>query len=281
MNEPSDTTLTETSDALKGIMMPVQPKLVSEILSAYPNIDDISRIIQRDPALSASIFKLAHNPCFELPRQSSIKDAVTTLGAHRVIMLINASLLRMAGNAEFNREALSDFWETSQQVAEIAALSSRHLNIDLVDEAYCVGIFHHIGMPLMWQKHPEYFDHIQGFSGQRLVAHENHLFKSDHSNVGYFIAKSIRLDQSICEAIRDHHICHEVLNHSTENNETTLLLLSLLKLAEFIANEDTKLLDEPSSIEWDAIKGPALDLLGLSQLDCDDFIDMIRNSTMA
>jgi len=87
--------------------MSAQPELISEVLSAIPDIDAISHIIQRDPALSASILRLVDRP-FLKHRQLSIEYAVKTLGIGRVTMAINASYcIGLAGPSSTENYALS------------------------------------------------------------------------------------------------------------------------------------------------------------------------------
>ncbi|PCK03818.1 MAG: hypothetical protein COA42_19765 [Alteromonadaceae bacterium] len=277
MQASSQSLLDQTTEALKGIMIPAQPELISEVLSAIPDIDAISHIIQRDPALSASILRLVDRPFSKRP-QLSIEYAVKTLGIGRVTMAINASLLHRASRAELDSEALRGYWETSQKVAEISMLIAQRLNLRLADEAYCVGIFHHIGMPLLWQKEPNYFDLIKGFGGQRLIERENELYGKDHASVGYYIASSIQLGSSICDAIRYHHSCLEVLHHPKMYNKTTLTLLSILKLAEHISCESERLCSDFHPAEWEEISGDVLSCLGLIYWECEEFVDSILNT---
>ena len=157
---------TDATQVLQRITTPVQPNLLSQIKEAYPDTEAVCEILQMDPALCLSVLKIAGHPAYELPPQVSIREAVNFLGVEHILTMINAMLLIMAKNNELHLAALDDYWGSSRAVASHAALIARHLNIPLVDEAYCVGILHHMGMPFLWQKHPDYFQQIQELQGK-------------------------------------------------------------------------------------------------------------------
>jgi len=265
----------DATQVLQRITTPVQPNLLSQIKEAYPDIEAVCEILQMDPALCLSVLKIAGHPAYELPPQVSIREAVNFLGVEHILTMINAMLLIMAKNNELHLAALDDYWGSSRAVASHAALIARHLNIPLVDEAYCVGILHHMGMPFLWQKHPDYFQQIQELQGQSLTEKENALFNCDHATLGYFIAKGLHLDSAICDAIRFHHYSKEFFDRSDPRLNKTLMLMALLKMAEHISDENSQLLHQIDGSEWNSVKDPVLGLLGLSQIDYDDLVDMI------
>ncbi len=274
-NHAAAISFTDATQVLECIATPVQPNLLSKIKDAYPDTEAVCEILQMDPALCLGVLKIAGHPAYELPPQASIREAVNFLGVEHIITLINAILLLMAKNNEFHQEVLDDYWESSRSVAYHASLIARHLNIDLVDEAYCVGILHHMGMPFLWQKHPDYFQQIQQLQGQTLTEKENALFNCDHATLGYFIAKGLHLDNAICDAIRFHHYSKEFFDRPDPKLNKTLMLMGLLKMAEHISDENSQLLHQIDGSEWVSVKDAVLGLLGLSQIDYDDLVDMI------
>lgn len=267
--------LNEATQLLQRIATPVQPNLLSNINAVYPDIEAVCEILQTDPALCLSVLKIASHPMYKLPPQASISEAVNFLGVDHIITMINAMLLIMAKNNDFHKIDLGDYWEASRNVASNAALIARHLNIALVDEAYCVGILHHMGMPFLWQKHPDYFQQIQQLQGQSISEKENALFNCDHATLGYFIAKGLHLEPAICDAIRYHHVSKEFFDKPDPKQNKTLMLMALLKMAEFISDENAQLLHQADGSEWGSVKEAVLGLLGLSEIDYDDLVDMM------
>ena len=266
----------EAVNHLKGIVVPVQPNLLSNINAAYPDTEAMSELLLEDPALCLSVLKITSNTNASASLQSSIREAAEDLGGQKIMVMLNAILLIMAKHGEFHSWIFEDYWETSRRVADIATMMARQLNIPLVEEAHCLGILHNVGMPFLWQKYPNYFEEIRKPTGQTLIEKENKLFNCDHATIGFYIAKGLHIDPCVCEAIRFHHICHDVFTGTNVASDKTITLLALLKLAESIVDESSQLLHQTDASEWELIKDPVLETLGLSDLDYGDLADMIQ-----
>ena len=262
---------------LKGIVFPVKPRLLSNISSVYPDTEAMSELLMADPALCLSVLKA--NSFQKSPElsQTSIQEAIDELGGERLMIMIKAVMFIMAKHGDFHQWDFEDFWDTSKQVADITTELARQLNIPLVDEAQCVGILHNAGMPFLWQKHPNYFDQIKELDGKSLIAREDELFKCDHATIGFYIAKGLNLDHSVCEVIRLHHFSEDILCKPQVTDDKTQTLLALLKIAENIAEEQFQLVHSSDQTEWDRMKGCVFEILGISELDYEDLAGMFQN----
>lgn len=275
MSSASDS-LKEAVSHLKGFVMPVQPELLEDLRQAFPDTEMMADVLLEDPALCLSVLRLSSVAEENLHNRSSIREVIDELGVDRITAMVNAVLLIMARRNEFHTASFEDYWETSKKVTDFITQLTRQLNIPLVEEAQCVGVLHNIGMPFLWQKHPDYFELIQQHNDRNLILVENELFKCDHATIGFYVAKGLHLNNSVCDVIRYHHMADQFFSAESIMDSDTKTLLALLKMAESIIDECHYLTHKSDQTEWELIKVPALDLLGLSELDYDDLSDMIK-----
>jgi len=270
---------------LKGFNIPVQPLVVSNILRLLPDLGKISEMIQQDPCLTASCLKLAnHDILRQKIKITLVDDAVQLLGVSGITAMLNVQLLRKASIEGMQESALANFWKINNDVAFACGLLARQLNIAAVDDAYYLGLFHNIGMPIIWQKHAEYFALISHDVSvispvPSILDIENEAFNCSHTSVGYYVTRGMSLDLNICEAVRLHHDVVRVFE-SGQIDDEVITNISLLKAAEFILSEISSLHGRASDLEWQFIKSAVLDQLGLSEMDFQDLDDIIREETM-
>ncbi len=269
--------LDEATAMLRGIIVPMQPKIVSRVQSAGDDLTAVADIISLDPGLSAGILRLVNSPLFNPQASlSSIEEAVNLLGINSTINVMNAVLLKMAANREFHRIELLDYWESSRDVAYAAAMAARQLNIGMVDETYCLGLFHNIGMPLIQQKFGDYFEFLRSLGGEELIAAENGKYRCDHATIGYYIAKGMQLDENVCIAIREHH---DPFLFFSKKDDMVLTMAALLKFAEISSDEAQRLTGVDNYHEWQQIKDRVLEIIGLSELDFVDLAEIVAEQT--
>jgi HD-like signal output (HDOD) protein len=265
---------------LRGYNVPLQPSIVSKILKLMPDLDAVTDVVKRDACLIGSVLKVVNHAATS-PRVELVGDAIERLGAQGLIAILNVQLLRKATFQGIQDEALSAFWKINNDMAFACSFLAAHLNIEAVDDAYYLGLFHNIGMPVMWQKHKDYFDVIS--SGESCMFNildlENNQFSCSHSSVGYYVARGMSLSDNICEAIKFHHDVARAFS-LTGMSRQVLTILSVLKAAEYILDEITILHGCASEVEWRTIKQPVLEELGVSSLDFDDLAELVREETL-
>lgn len=265
--------LEEAVGHLSGFVMPVQPELLSDVRAAFPDTELMSELLIEDPALCLSVLRLNSLDDPQLC-QNSIRRALEELGAERISAMINAVMLIMAKKNEFHHAAFENYWETNHKVASFMTNLTRQLNIPLVEEAQCVAILHDIGIPFLWKKHPDYFELIKQHNELPLIEAENRLFRCDHATIGFYVAKGLHLNDTICDVIRYHHLTDHFFNHETNIESDRLTLLALLKMTETVVDENIFLTHKSDTREWNRIKTAALEILGLEEKDYEDLAHM-------
>ncbi len=269
---------------LQGISVPPQPQIMVDLqmeqVMPDPDLRAIARLISQDPGLSGALLKTVNSPFFGLAnRIASIQQAVNLLGCRSVINLINAQSIR----GELTDAAivtLNRFWDSAQDVASTCLALAKRIGHPAPDEAYTLGLFHNCGIPLMLTRFPGYMAVLEEAyasvdAATRITDIENRLLNTNHAVVGYFVARSWKLPQHLCEAIANHHNALALFNDEWSDPQVKTLL-AILKMAEHICTCHRMLGDQPEDHEWDAVAQLVLEYVGLSEYDFECQRDIIR-----
>jgi len=275
----------EAERALKGINIPPHPYILQDIAEVYPDIGKISSIIIKDPSVAGAIIKVINSAAFSLPREvESVQEAVTLLGLDSVLNVVNAALLKNSFQDTIDMDALQAFWSASDDTAVAAACIAKTLKLCKPDTAYMVGLFHDCGIPLMMQKQKNYLHLLHKIYGQdqhTFTVVENHLFKTNHTVSGYYLAKSWKLPKVISEVIKHHHNV-ELMNKIFSGDQSELAtLMAIEKIAEFVTEEYKILGNSEESHEWPLIKDHLLDYIGICELDIEELREKATEAIQA
>lgn len=236
-----------TEKVLQGIILPPMPTTLtginSERAKPEPSLAEIARLIERDISVAGAVIKAVNSPLFGLRRKlESISQAVFLLGLDNVVNLVTALSLRSAMQAKKFPD-LDRFFDSAQDVAIMMSSLAGELGVMPSGEAYLLGLFHDCGIPLLFQKYPEYQDVMRTAKTtlhRSITAVEDERLGTDHALVGYFVGKSWKLPNAICLSIRYHHCAHDLLaasKRTTQRDEDIKALtnaVALLTMADFI-----------------------------------------------
>lgn len=266
---------------LQGISIPPQPQIMVDLHMEQampdPDMARISEIISQDVSLSAAVLKLVNSASFNLPKKiASIQQAVMLLGPTSVTNIVNG----LAVKSELSDDAiqsLHSFWDTASDVAAICSSLANQLDFKYQDECYALGLFHNAGIPLMLKRFDGYQDVLkQGYQDPEfnLTDVENQAFRTNHSVVGYYLAKSWGLPKSCCAVIAKHHRVDYLFRHRVPGDSISLTFASILKMAEHIASTFRHIGKANEDYEWQKISHYALDHLELSEYDFEGMIEV-------
>jgi len=267
-----------SQDILKGFVIPPRPQIVADIqvesAMPEPDINSIAKLISQDTSISGSVIKAINSPLFGLTgKVKTISHAVSLMGLESIVNIVTAlSLKRVLGDESIND--LNRFWDTANDVANASVIVSKYLGIGSSDEAYALGLFHDCGIPLMMMKYPNYLDALEsGYqdSKKRVIDAENEIYKTDHSVLGYYTAKTWKLPEHISEIISYHHCVNKVFNQNRNGRTKKKDLLLILKIAEHICGSFRTLGSSSVDYEWERIKD---DLMDYGKLVEDDILNM-------
>lgn len=116
-------------------------------------IDDISDVILLDPALSATVLKLANSPLFNYPGKiDTISKAVLVLGITEVYNLVISYFTSEAfKNIDANQDYLDEFWLKSVDCALLMKFLGTSLGIAHAERLFILGLLHNLGELIVHQ----------------------------------------------------------------------------------------------------------------------------------
>jgi len=120
-------------------------------------IDDIADIIILDPALSATVLKLANSSFFNYPGKiDTISKAVLVLGITEVYNLVIAYFTMDAFKSiKADQEYLDNYWERSVDCALTIKYLATQLGVKHAERIFILGLLHNVGELIVKQISPE------------------------------------------------------------------------------------------------------------------------------
>lgn len=244
-----------------GLRIPSPPQLLFDIERTLSdpdaNANKLTRMIKRDAGLTASIFELSNSISYGAGTEvNTLEEALLRLGQDEILNITRGALLRKVIGG--NGPAFERFWERSQAIAQIsAALTLRGGVSWSFDTAYLAGLFHDCGVPILMQRFPDYGKAIglEKIDAWTNLYQEDARFGTDHSLVGYFVARNWHLPEDICKAILYHH-------RPDEASGDTVQHVAILRLASNFFSQIISGRDNP---EWESRKKDILNTLGISE----------------
>jgi HD-like signal output (HDOD) protein/CheY-like chemotaxis protein len=210
------------------------PFTVAKVLhltgSEKSGANDLAKVIEADPAITASILKVSNTVFFaSLNRTiSSIKDAVVRIGfkeTKRIVMAM--SVMDVFGKEDksfgFNR---MDFWVHSLATALIAERIAKRMGTVNTEEAFLAGLLHDFGILLLDEFFPSIFEKILEATtdnGSRFIDNEKKLLGITRNDIIKELFTNWKIPESIIEAIGTHYdIITEQKKFETANEKISL-----------------------------------------------------------
>jgi HD-like signal output (HDOD) protein len=272
MTTPADSQL---SPLLRGFEIPPCPAILGELRTLLDaetfDARRVSQLISRDVALAASVIRIANSPALGLQRQaSSITQALALLGSRQILNLVVGQLLKRAGDSNPGLR-LERFWDRAALSANVCSQLVGRLRGSSRDAAYCFGLFRDCGIPLMMRRFPDYKATLQvaNRSDSSFTAVEESRHGVDHAVIGYLLARSWRLSDTLCAAIRSHHD-FAALDHDSGLGGETCSLIGIGVVAERIVS---LFQHSPDENEWRQGRSPVAHYFNLSESELDDAVE--------
>ncbi len=212
-------TLQELMKEIKNLK-PI-PAVVNQLLTVVDHPDssmeDISNVIQYDPAITASVLKTCNSAFFGLKHPAeSIKDAVNMLGTDQVIelVLLKSGAKALAGSQKGYGMERGDMWRYSVSSAMIAKQVAVKLSLKNKNTIFTSALIKDIGKIIL---EPHVYDSFQKIKD--LVERKNFSFREaekkiigiDHAELGAMIAKMWKFSPKMIKIIRHHHLPDETM----------------------------------------------------------------------
>ena len=183
--------------------------------------EQITEVIQSDPALSVRILKVVNSSFYGYPQQiSTILQAIGILGRRSlrniILSTIVAGMCRRMSNDVFDLER---YWQHSVRTAVLSKLLVMYSDQKAQAESiFIAGLLHDIGQLVIAHQLPDQAKEIQmqvmdGAQHQWQV--EKNILGFDHSELGAQLIQQWNLPALLVESIRYHHEPQQAKNCKT------------------------------------------------------------------
>lgn len=205
------TAQTLVNKSLELVSAPTTYSQINELLND-PNssADDISGVINIDPALTARLLKIVNSPFYGFPSQiNTISRAITIIGTRELTHLVLAtSVINAFKGIPSNLINMDEFWRHSLACAIASKLLAIRCGHRASERFFISGLLHNIGSLVLYQSLPELAREAINsaeFGHEVIFQAEQRVIGFDHTEVGQALVKAWRLPESLDDVVRYHH----------------------------------------------------------------------------
>ena len=241
------------------VQLPAVPDVTAKLLELIADEDradahNAARIIATEPAIAASVLRLANSVAFGgLKQVLELSEAVGRIGMRQVGSLATTIAIQGAFDSKnpLRRERLTTLWN----FAITAAVTTRQLSLGVVDpeHAYLAGLLHDIGKPLILklldQAEKKLLDPLTPAAVEELM-------ETLHTELGHKLLISWRIPEPVSDTARSHH---------NPRIPEGAVLLALVQAGDVIAGH--LVLPREAREEQQLSEHPAIQRLGLSGIE--------------
>ncbi len=253
--------------------IPPQPEVLvnvsQEAKNNNPNASVIAEELKRDVSLSSGLLQVVNSPFYGLRNKiTSVDHAISLLGIPRMERVVTSIAMR---NSVGGKLDLGRFWDSASEIASICCQLARMLSGIDQDDAYSIGLFHDCGIPIMMQRFKNYkkvLTEADKRNVQPRTMLEDKFLKCNHAIVGFCLCEKWFMPQHLSRTVLLHHEDFKTFHSENDDDDLTMSLLSILKMAEHISDCYRQEMRGQNNTEWDNI---ADDVLSYNNITAPDF----------
>jgi HD-like signal output (HDOD) protein len=269
-------------DILKEIGIPPRPaileRITKEIRSEDPRFHLLSREIEADVGLTASLLKLVNSPFYGFDqRVRTVHHAVVVLGLQAIATTVAGIVLRKMLPMP---RRLERFWDASAQIAQLSGWLTTEIGTAEwrlnAHEAYTFSLFRDCGIPIMLRRFPDYLETLglaNAESDRTFTEIEDAHYPTNHAVVGSILGQSWWLSEETCHAIRHHHDFVSFRAGAGALTRASRHMVAIAQVAERIVQETSGL---SQNQEWPKMGPACLRILGLTESDLEHLLPEAR-----
>ena len=189
----------------------VASKVMSIAEDPKSSMNDLSKVIIYDAAVTANLLKVVNSAYFALPEKvDSVHQAIVYLGMAQVVdlVLLSASGENLQTAQEGYDLEAGELWKNSVSSALLARELAEKKGVKETHLIFTAALLKDIGKVILNQYVKDSFDKINA-----LVTKQNFTFREaekevigiDHAELGGMVAESWKFSPKMVEIIRNHH----------------------------------------------------------------------------
>ena len=196
-----------------AIPLPCLPQVLVKLNrlcnSDAPSLEELTRLVAMDPALTLKILRLeaAADPSkstYEIIERSLAQQGPGGIKNVALFCLSNplSNPLLWETNVNFNK-----FWYHSLHCAVLARSLSQHLLPESSDDAYIAGLLHDVGKLLLWTNFKKDYEPLfkESIRADSALPAENDSIGTNHCEAGWNLLRSLKIHPFIADAVLYHH----------------------------------------------------------------------------
>jgi HD-like signal output (HDOD) protein len=183
--------------------------LAQAVQAPDTSIETVSKIIERDIAMSAKVLQLVNSAFFGLARPvTTVQSAVGYLGMDTVknLALASEAFRVFVPDSRIPKDVCESMQHHAQRAAAIAAILP--LNAKAKDVTVLAALLHDVGRLVLASKMPDKFCSVLSRARERnceLFEAEEELIGTSHAEIGAYLLGLWGIPSLVVEAIAHHH----------------------------------------------------------------------------
>jgi HD-like signal output (HDOD) protein/CheY-like chemotaxis protein len=187
-------------------------EIIQEIESPTSSVQNIAKIIAKDPGITAKILQVANSAAFGLTQPiCDPVDAVQQLGMTTVRSLaLSAQVFSRFKPGQLQHFSADALWSHLMECADLARKLMRYERAGAAEceDAFTAGMLHDIGQLMLADSLPEEFEKALVLAAEEkisLAVAEQQIFGATHTGLAAYLFGLWGLPASIVEAVAFHH----------------------------------------------------------------------------
>lgn len=186
---------------------PMLRKLLVLIEDPTLSMNELTKFVLKDPALTARIIKFVNSPIYKTRNFgtiTSVNQAMLMLGMNAIKgILLGVSVF------DYMEKTMEGLWLHSAGSAGAARIIAElTLNVDITEDIVASAILHDIGKVILNLKYPQEYKIIMNNSKKNnslMLNEERKIFEVTHADIGAWIVHKWNFPLVILESIKYHH----------------------------------------------------------------------------
>jgi putative nucleotidyltransferase with HDIG domain len=188
--------------------LPTIPGVLKQILGVIEDprtsLQEISRFVSNDPALTLKILKMVNSPVYGFPgRISSVSQGVVLLGLNVVKgLLLGISVF------DLMQKAMIGLWEHSLGCAVVARILAKKKGVKEFEEVSVAGLLHDLGKVILILLYPREYEALVSEAESRdilIYEAEKEFFGVTHADVAVWMTEKWSFPKNLVDVIGNHH----------------------------------------------------------------------------
>ena len=253
-----------------GTLPMVFHRLVEMINNPGVTVNDLSKVIAMDPALSARLLRLVNSPFYGMAfKVDTISRAVVMVGTRQLVMLaMGATLVTAFRGVPVSLVNMRSFWSHSISCGAAARQLARHAGQAEPESFFVAGLLHDIARLLIYTQLPNHSLYMLTEAKRQedsLHALEARTLGFTHEELGALLLRSWNCPEDLVRRVEKHHA---PLTEQSTAEDAVLPAANMLSQALGYGTSGEVCIPPLNVSAWDILQVGPTDLLEIcSQLD--------------